>query len=54
MQRITLEQIEELPEREQRQLKGWINHNLPSLARGRREREESMRREELGIENDNK
>lgn len=50
MQRITLEQIEELPEREKRQLSGWINHNLRSLCKSRKARAKAMRREELGVE----
>lgn len=48
MKRITLEQISELPEREQSRIRGWINHKS-SLAKMLKAKSEAMRKEELGV-----
>jgi len=50
MRPITLQQISELPEKEQRQMKANVNHILGSLYERIRRKSEGQRKEELEID----
>lgn len=52
MRRIALQQIQELPEDEQRQMKAYCNHWLGSLRKKRKRIAAEQMKAELGVEND--